>query len=68
MANILDGNRQLVVVPCGREKTTLAFLYLIVLEELRKNPRLPRYGIRVLDNPTVLFVGPLSDLSITQVR
>lgn len=66
-ALVLDGVNQFVVIECGGGKTALSYLPILVLQELARNPTLPRYGVDVPPNPTVLMVGPLSDLSVIQV-
>ncbi|KAJ3475725.1 hypothetical protein NLI96_g11648 [Meripilus lineatus] len=66
-ARILDGIDQFVVVACGGGKTAVSYLPILVLKELARDTSLPRYGVNVPADPVVLFIGPLSDLSIIQV-
>lgn len=66
-AKVLDGINEFVVVECGGGKTAISYLPILVLQELARDPTLPRYGVHVPPNPTVLMVGPLSDLSVAQV-
>ncbi|KAJ3485626.1 hypothetical protein NLI96_g4816 [Meripilus lineatus] len=66
-ARILDGTDQFVVVACGGGKTAVSYLPILVLKELARDISLPRYGIEVPADPIVLFIGPLSDLSVIQV-
>ena len=45
----------------------MSYLPILVLQALAKDKTLPRYGVDVPPKPTVLMVGPLSDLSVIQV-
>lgn len=67
-AKTLDSINQFVVIPCAGGKTAISYLPILVLQELARDKTLPRYGVDVPPNPTVLMVGPLSDLSVIQVR
>src|SRR5882762_7763832 len=68
-ARILDHRKQLVVAACGEGKTAVAYLHLLVIQELLRKPELPRYGLDLPDGykPVVLMVTPLSDLGKSQV-
>ncbi|KAJ3482211.1 hypothetical protein NLI96_g7121 [Meripilus lineatus] len=66
-ARILDGKNQFIVIACGGGKTAVSYLPILVLQKLSRDPSIPRFGIHVPNNPVVLFIGPLSDLSIVQV-
>ncbi|KAI0072323.1 P-loop containing nucleoside triphosphate hydrolase protein, partial [Panus rudis PR-1116 ss-1] len=66
-ANVLDGRDQLLVTACGDGKTAAAYLHLLVRQELYRDPKLPRYGAKVVQNPVGIMVGPLVDLGISQV-
>ncbi|KAJ3480369.1 hypothetical protein NLI96_g8398 [Meripilus lineatus] len=66
-ARVLDGIDQFVVVACGGGKTAVSYLPILVLKELARDTSLPRYGVNVPADPVMLFIGPLSDLSIIQV-
>ena len=65
---ILDGHDQLVVAGCGEVKTAVAYLHIIVLLELLKDPSLPRFGLKTIPaRPITLIASPLTDLSLSQV-
>jgi len=63
-AEILDRRKQLVVAACGEGKTALAYLHLLVIQELLMKPELPHYGLNFSCDwrPVVLMVTPLTDL------
>ena len=63
-AQILDCHKQLVITVCGEGKTALAYLHILVIQELKQRPDLPRYGLNVPSDwkPVVLMVTPLTDL------
>jgi len=42
---ILDCQKLLVVAACGEGKTALAYLHLLVIQELLMKPQLPNYGL-----------------------
>ncbi|KAI0054732.1 P-loop containing nucleoside triphosphate hydrolase protein [Artomyces pyxidatus] len=68
-AAILDRRKQIVVAACGEGKTALSYMHLLVMQELIRNPSLPRFGLHIPEGlkPTVLMVTPLSDLGRSQV-
>jgi len=69
-ARILDRRKQLVIAACGEGKTALAYLHILVVQELKQREDLPRYGLDVPSDwkPVVLMVTPLTDLGRSQVR
>lgn len=67
-ARVLDGEDQLIVAGCGEGKTAVAYLHLLVLQELLKDPQLPRFGLKDIPlKPVTLLASPLTDLSLSQV-
>ncbi|KAI0079911.1 P-loop containing nucleoside triphosphate hydrolase protein, partial [Panus rudis PR-1116 ss-1] len=67
-ACLLDGDDQLLIAACGEGKTAAAYLHLIVRHALARDPKLKRFGTRMVDNPLAIMVGPLVDLGISQVE
>ncbi|KAH8101946.1 P-loop containing nucleoside triphosphate hydrolase protein, partial [Cristinia sonorae] len=65
---ILDGHDQLLVAGCGEGKTAATYLHLLVLQELSRNPELPRHGKKIPPKPVTLLVSPLNDVSLCQVE
>lgn len=67
-ARILDGADQLVVAGCGEGKTALAYLHILVLQELIRDAHLPRFGLKhIPEKPVTLMASPLTDLALSQV-
>ena len=69
-AQILDCRKQLVIAACGEGKTALTYLHILIIQELKKRPDLPWYGLNVPTDwrPVVLMVTLLTDLGRSQVR
>src|SRR5882762_7599556 len=57
-AQILDRRKQLVIVACGEGKMALAYLHILIIQELKQRPDLPQYGLNVPSDwkPVVLMV------------
>lgn len=66
-AEILDGHDIFLVAGCGEGKTAAAYLHLLVLHELLRNPNWVRFGRKIPSKPVVLMVSPLNDLSLCHV-
>jgi len=60
-AHILDRCKQLVVAACGEGKTALAYLHLLVIQELLQKPHLPRYSPNTDISPPCICLDIVED-------